>query len=283
MGFDSKLLRSKMTFNKKITLVDDYNQEIGIAALEHEYANTFSLKIKKIEPLLTMSKWRDAFSILVQEAHAQQASQVKFRLVKNIGLDNLIGILNELNFNKKRERIEYKQSVEALPIQKVETQLKWKTAEELNWTIKQISNALLLVAEDDPAYDPSEKPEDFIQDFLQHDELTHGLSCIHFGFIGDALAAMTVVQCNFNAGVWYGWSRVSYIGVSKEYRGQGYGAEAHLYSFQIMKNLGGLLYHGGTSSLNTPMIRLFEKHNCTPFKKMEEWAYSMKEVTNETN
>lgn len=272
-----------MTFNKKIILVDDFNQDIGIAALEPAYADVYAIKIKKLETVLTLKKWQSAFEMLLQTAHLQNAAQVHFRLVKQTGVDDLVNVLYSLGFSKKNERVEYKVAVNLLPHQDSMPRLNWKTAAELKWSTKKIASALMRVAEDDPAYDPNEDPHDFIQDFIYHDELTHGLDCIHFGFLDNQLIAMTVVQCDFNAGVNYGWSRISYMGVCKEYRKKGYGKETHLHSFQIMKNTGGLLYHGGTSTLNTPMIRLFEQHNCHPFKQMEEWTCTMKGSGHETN
>lgn len=272
-----------MTLNKRIALVDNFNQEIGIAALEQAYADVYAIKIKKTEKELSLNKWRSAFETLLQEAHQLNAAKINFRLIKEIGLDDLAAVLFELGFVKKNERVEYKLLVDQLPKQDSAFRLNWKTAEALNWSTQQIANALRAVTENDPAYDPLESPEDYIQDFIHHEELTHGLSCIHFGFLNDVMIAMTVVQCDFNEGINNGWSRISYMGVRKEFRNQGYGKEVHLYSFQIMKDCGGKLYHGGTSALNTPMIRLFEKHNCQLFKKMEEWTYTMKGYDNETN
>jgi hypothetical protein len=62
-----------------------------------------------------------------------------------------------------------------------------------------MAQAFKLVSEDDPGSDPLENPLDAIQDFLNHDEYTAGLNCIHFGFIRNELAAMTVVQFDLAA------------------------------------------------------------------------------------
>jgi GNAT superfamily N-acetyltransferase len=112
----------------------------------------------------------------------------------------------------------------------------------------------------------------FIQDFLVDPVLTAGLGCIHVGFMGDEIAAMTVVQINSKSG----WSRISYMGVVPKFRTLGLGKWVHRYSFVQMKKQGGKLYHGGTVSTNTRMIRLFESHGCAVYRQMEEWIYLTK-------
>ena len=68
-----------------------------------------------------------------------------------------------------------------------------------------------------------------------------------------------------------GWSRVTYVGIVPEFRGQGLGKWAHRRGFTVMRAQGGKLYHGGTRSENAPMVRLFEMHGCAEFARMTEW------------
>jgi hypothetical protein len=151
----------------------------------------------------------------------------------------------------------------------------WKTAEQLKWSEQETASTLDLVAVGDPGRDPSEDSASFIQDFLSDSVLTSGLSCIHIGFIENEVAAFTVVQINPKSG----WSRISYMGIVPKFRSQGLGKWVHRYSFSVMKAESGKLYRGGTDSMNTAMINLFEYHQCERACHMEEWVMPLKKVT----
>jgi hypothetical protein len=131
----------------------------------------------------------------------------------------------------------------------------------------------VLKMEGDPGTDPNADPLLFIQDFLADPVLTSGLHCIHIGFVDDEIAAFTVVQINSKTG----WSRISYMGDVPKFRKKNLEVWVHRYSFKIMKSEGGKLYHGGTTSTNIRMIKLFENSGCDKFCEMEEWNYSLNE------
>ncbi len=43
----------------------------------------------------------------------------------------------------------------------------------------------------------------------------------------------------------------------------------------MMKDQGGILYHGGTLIDNKSMIKLFENHGCTVDRQLQEWALEL--------
>lgn len=256
-----------MFFTKKFPLINEVGQEVGIVVLEHLWADTYGIRIKKTEFSTRIDQWMQALHLALTEADALSAEQVLFRLIKADGLSELSKVLPSLGFRKKLDRIEFRRLLTLLPDDDSGSPLSWRTAYEMNWSEQEIANTLECVAQDDPDTDAKDNPIKFIQDFLADPVLTAGLECIHIGFIDDHIAAMTVVQMNPKSG----WSRISYMGVAPEFRQQGLGKWVHRYSFKTMKNLGGKLYHGGTSATNHAMLRLFEIHQCELFLEMEEW------------
>lgn len=257
---------------QKFPLMCATGESLADIALEDLWADVFALKIKilKIEALSGLEKTvRQALDVAV----SLKARAVMFRLIKGETASQKVSdLLPKLGFRKKSERVEFKKSVEELPIED-DLAITWKNAEQLGWSHQEIANTLKQVAEGDPDADPNEDPLLFIQDFLADPVLTSGLRCIHIGFVDDETAALTVVQINLKTGC----SRISYMGVVPKIRKSNLGAEVHRYSFRVMKSEGGKLYHGGTTSTNSAMIRLFENSGCHKFCEMEEWNCSAKE------
>lgn len=253
---------------KNFFLTNESNLEIAKITLEHLWTNVFALKIK-VTCISAIPKLEVPIKKALQEAQNLNARLVMFRLIKDeTSAKNIATILYDLGFQKKNERIEFKRSVIELPSDDGSL-MKWKTAIELGWSINNIANILKQVAVGDPDTDPYDDPISFIQDFLADPVLTSGLRCIHIGFLHSEIAALTVIQINPKTG----WSRISYMGVIPKFRKKNIGLWVHRYSFQVMKAEGGKLYHGGTTSTNIGMIRLFEKNGCNRFCEMEEWSY----------
>lgn len=257
---------------KKFPIMNAAGEPLADIALVHLWADVFALKVKvlKIEAVSGLEK---AIRHALEVAASLNARVVMFRLIKGeTASEEISDLLQKLSFKKKSERIEFKKSVDELPSDD-DLEIKWKNAEELGWSQQEIANTLKQVAEGDPDTDPNEDPLLFIQDFLADPVLTSGLRCIHIGFFDDEIAALTVVQINPKTG----WSRISYMGVVPKFRKKNIGAKVHRYSFRVMKSEGGKLYHGGTTSTNYGMIRLFENSGCNKFCEMEEWNFSLKD------
>jgi len=68
-----------------------------------------------------------------------------------------------------------------------------------------------------------------------------------------------------------GWSRLTYMGILPEFRGQGYGRQVHRHGLRTLRGMGGLVYHGGTARDNVSMRRLFESSGCSVLRLLEEW------------
>lgn len=254
---------------KKFFWLDSEGQEAGRVHIEHLWSDVFALKFKvaneKALPQLAVK-----IPELLKSEGPHQQGVILCRIVKGeIASAEMSRDLPFWGFQKKSERIEFKTPVTDLP-ETAETSLVWRTAEELAWSPEKVADLLERVAVGDPDYDPTESGLSFIQDFLQDPQLTAGLSCIYIGFKDEAVAALTVVQTHLQEK----WSRISFMGVLPEMRNQDIGLKMHRYSFKIMRQQGGLIYHGGTNAKNTGMLTLFRKNNCQIFREMEEWSYS---------
>ena len=256
---------------KKFLISDKQNQEIAYLTLEHLWADVFGLKYKLISNHPTSTQWSNALKDALVQAKVLKARQVAFRLIKNYFSEKISQLLPDLGFNKKSERIEFKKPVSELP-DDTGSPIIWKTALEMDLNPNDVAKILKIVSFGDPDSDPNEDPLLYIQDFLSDSVLTSGLQCIHIGFIENEIAALTVIQINTKTG----WSRISYMGVTPEFRRKNLGQWVHRHSFKIMKQEGGIQYHGGTTSTNTKMIKLFEMHNCSRFCEMEEWQIDLK-------
>jgi hypothetical protein len=255
---------------KKFPLLNSKSEPLANITLEHLWADVFALKMKvlKIEGVPRLG---EVIQEALKEANGLKARMVMFRLIKGeTASQEISDLLPKLGFKKKSERIEFKKSVDELPSDDG-SPIKWKNAEELGWGPQEIAKTFKKVAEGDPDTDPNEDPLLFIHDFLSDSVLTSGLQCIHLGFVDGEIAAFTVVQVNPKTG----WSRISYMGLMPQFRKQSLGRWVHSYSFKIMKSEGGKVYHGGTTSTNARMIRLFENSGCDKFCEMEEWNYTL--------
>jgi GNAT superfamily N-acetyltransferase len=258
------------TTSKKFPLIGPSGEDFGALSLQHMWADVFALRFSVLDPggILIL---KSAISEALTEAQARQPKSIALRLVKGEAFsEEITQLLPGLSFIKKLDRVEYKKSVEELPDDSG-SPLIWKTAEELSWQPADIAKVLMKVAVGDPNTSEDDDPLAFIQDFLVDPELTAGLQCIHVGFLNGEIAAFAVVQIKLDTG----WSRISYMGTVPKFRGQGLGKWIHRFCFRRMKLEGGKLYHGGTVTSNTGMVRLFESSGCDKFREMSEWEYSV--------
>ena len=242
-----------------------------IVTVEQLWGALYALKYNKPEQIADKKIWADMFLKAKNEAIALGAETICIRIRLEYEASLFQSIFEELGFKKIAGRIEYQQNINSLPDNE-NSPVIWKSAQDLNWSHDQIAHFTQSVIKGDPSIDPNERPEDFIQDWLTHEELTHGLDCISIGFYNGQAIALVVAQVKQHSG----WSRISYMGIIPEFRKIGLGKWIHRQGFQMMKSQGGTLYHGGTHSENLAMRKLFESHDCKFFCEMEEWAFSVK-------
>lgn len=248
---------------KKFIHSDLSGNELAIVSVEKLPDGIAVIKYSKPEIHQTKEVWNKLFKDAFDEAKKMKPSTISCRLKTDYQLDLFTDILKGLGMAKHSERIEYKQKIDLLPAEDLNhSPLKWKSAKKLQWSEHRIAEFTALIT--------GENSDDFVKDFLFHEELTSGLECIHIGFLAEnpcEPCALVVAQIEKDTG----WSRLSYMGLTEDCRNKKLGRWVHLHGFSMMKAQGGILYHGGTTIDNTPMKKLFAKHGCEEFLKLEEW------------
>lgn len=256
---------------KKFVHLDGEGKSWGIVSTEQLWANVYALKYNRPEVRLDREIWKGLFAQAKAAAIDFGAETIGARLRKDYEPEMLRSILTEIGLKKISERVEYQCEISLLP-NDLGSPLQWKTAKELGWDTIQIAQFTGDITKDALDVDPDEKPEDFVQDWLHHEEFTSGPDCIAVGFLNNKPCTLVVVQINQETG----WSRLSYMGIIPDFRGKGFGKWVHRHGFKMMKDQGGKLYHGGTHGENLPMRKLFESHGCKLFCEMEEWSCNLK-------
>jgi hypothetical protein len=235
--------------------------------LTHLWSSVYGISLKVSSDEATIDDCKVILLQSIASAHTCGAQRLDFRLSATTPLhDSLAQQLAQMGFQRRHDRLEFRKALNDLPNDDG-SPLVWKSALELAYDRNQIASAVDSVTKGDPDHDPSEVPTEFISDFLLHPELTAGPQCISLGFIDGHFAALAVGQVEPASG----WSRISYMGIVPAFRSRGLGIWVHRHGFDLMRRQQGIHYHGGTSAENFPMIRLFEKHGCDFYRRMQEW------------
>jgi ribosomal protein S18 acetylase RimI-like enzyme len=246
--------------------LDSQGTELCCMGLKPLWADIYGITYRGLDAPVPMVVWKNFLSQALTAAADQKAGKVMMRLEQKGQAPLIAEELERLGFVHKLERVEFKTPLVDLPSEEG-TPMTWKSAAELDWSERQVADLLLQVAQGDPEDDLDGDPIKYIQDWVTDPELTCGLECIHVGFVKGAVAALVVPQVNLKDG----WSRLAYMGVHPDFRGQGLGRWVHRHGFADLRKQGGINYHGGTSSMNVRMRRTFEASGCLPFRTVDEW------------
>lgn len=240
-----------------------------IVSTEHVFKNIYVIKYNKPDLLGELRDWRNLFIAAKVDCEEKGAEQIRCRVRKNYDYEKIITILEILNFQKQSNRVEFQQQIDLLP--RIEgSPIVWKTIKDLLWSADKLKQFLFEVIKD--SFHESENIDEFIADWFIHEELTCGLDCISIGFIKEEPCSLVVAQVEKSSG----WSRLSYMGILPQFRNKGYGKWVHRHGFSMMRDQGGVLYHGGTHLENEAMVKLFEQHGCKKVWEMEDWLYETK-------
>jgi hypothetical protein len=252
---------------KKFVHLDSHGNSWGVVSTEQMWANVYAMKYNKPENKLDQNIWKSLFAQAKAAAVEFGADSIEVRIRLEYEPEIFRKILTDLGLKQKAGRIEYQKDVIDLPGEEG-TPFNLKTVTELGWDLEELKNFMEEIVQGALDIDSNEKIEDFIQDWLHHNELTNGPECIAIGLDRGRPCALTVAQINRNSG----WSRISYLGLIPSHRGQNLGKWVHRHGFTMLKAQGGKLYHGGTHIENQAMRRLFESHGCRVYCEMEEWS-----------
>lgn len=252
---------------KKFSHLDSENRPWAVVSAEQLWADTYAIKYNRPETRLAADVWRQLFRQAYDAAVEMGAGVVGVRIRTEYEPEIFRTILTEIGMVKSAERIEYQIQLSELPGDEG-SPLTWRTARELNWDVQKIADFVGQITDGALDIEPDEKPENFIQDWLSHEELSSGPECISIGFKNETACALVVAQVNGETG----WSRLAYVGLLPKFRGQRLGKWIHRRGFAELRKQGGTLYHGGTHGENRAMQKLFILHGCREFCRMEEWS-----------
>jgi len=237
-----------------------------------------AVRLISIEPAtLVLTEWQggadpscDALSQLIGEARARAEALGATRVMTRINAARFSEAyrraLGEAGFRRQGRRVEYRMPVSALPPEGP-SELRWRTMREA--AKPAVAETLYAVAGDGPDALNVSDGRDVIARLLHGPYADADPRSVQLGTLGGLGVCVLFVRVDADSG----WATVAYMGVRPEFRRRGIGAQAHRHGFAVIRALGGVLYHDGTSSENQAMIRLFETHGCIEHERMEEWVW----------
>jgi ribosomal protein S18 acetylase RimI-like enzyme len=250
---------------------DAHGTEFAAVTLEHLWHHTFALH-REIPDLggLTAgaSTWREPVVEAIAAARSESAQEIVVRVTETGDWADYLALLSEFGFEKRSDRVEYRAPVDQLP-DDAGTPLQWVPLEPLGaWSVEDAAELIGEVAVGDPDFDPSEDTLGLLKGYLADPVLTTGPDCVHIGYLMGQPVAIVIAQVNPKSG----WSRITYMGIDPALREKGLGKYVHRHGFVMMREQGGVTYHGGTLQGNTAMRKLFEKHGCEEYRRLQEWS-----------
>ena len=204
---------------------------------------------------------------MVERARAAEVETISFRpSAAELGPTYRVATLAN-GFCLLGERVEFKTAVEDLPGENG-TPLTWRDLGEIG--LDAAAKMMARTAKGDPTgRSEREEPRAALIEMLADPVLTDGPECVHVGFEGDRAVAFVLAQVLPKTG----WSRIAYMGLIPAARGRGLGKWVHRHGFAMIRDQGGTLYHGGTATTNSAMLRLFQNHGCKEFERMFEFEW----------
>lgn len=176
--------------------------------------------------------------------------------------------LERAGWHKEGGRVEFKTPVETLP-DDTGTPIIWRDLSEVG--IDEAARVFALAGAG-PEWEDDDDPHELIEGYLQEEGLTNTPDCVQVGYVGDVPVGFLVAQTEGETG----WCTLPFMGVVGTHRGQGLGVWVHRRGCAMLRAQGGVLYHGGTSAENAPMLATFARNGCQLHAHLEEWKLTIK-------
>lgn len=231
---------------------------------------------------------RGAFEHALAEARLRGARTVETRVLRQsegsdpaaLGAraDGLGEVLCALGFHHAHDRVEYRLALDADLDDRVRTRaagdpLRWRSlAPTGDVTLAHAAAMLARVSVGDPMSSPDDDAEDFVRTSLVDPELSGDSACVQLGALDGEDVAFVMAQAHRGDGP----SRITYMGVVPAHRAKGIGALVHLRGLAMLRAQHAVRYHGGTTTTNAPMRRLFEALGAAPYCTLEAWSLDLR-------
>lgn len=183
--------------------------------------------------------------------------------------DGLTDTLEQLGWQRINERIEFKTPVSNLPTN-WQGPLRWQNMMHMD---EQTVAAIIDQAGVGPEWEEDDTGLAVLRSCLSDKDLTCDPSCVEIGYLDEHTPAAFIIAQTAPSD---GWCTISFMGLMPNARGKNLGQWVHRRGFELFRQQGGKLYHGGTSAKNTAMRRLFEKHQCIHHAHLAEYTYTHK-------
>lgn len=267
---ESELSHGQVSEADILLLVDDRDAPLGSVRVAPVGGGTVILTrlVQRADANLRRGEIRD----LVRAAIVRAVEHGAREIITRPRADGLTApyraALEMEGFRCLGERVEYCAPLSELPGE-VAGPFEWRSMAEVG--IDFAASMLARVGEGDPhGLQPGENPLDALRGYLAEPGLTSSPDCVQIGYLGDRPVAFVCAQMSPTTG----WSRISYMGVIPEARGQGLGRFVHLHGLSMLRAQGGKTYHDGTAADNIAMLSLFERHGCREHERMSEWRWA---------
>lgn len=219
-----------------------------------------------IIPESTPEKALDLLNEAMAVVHSKNIKQLSCRVRHAYLHANYAERLQSLGLKRGEERFEFRSPLASLPAEDG-TPLAWFNMSR--YGLEKTAALFAQVGQGAPDWDPEDDPAELIQGYMSDPLLKSGDDCVHIGQIDGQDAAVVIAQVDPRDG----WSRITYMGLAPRFRGQGLGKWVHRHGFEMMKQQGGQLYHGGTAGANHAMLKLFRQHGCKDYLHLVEFSW----------
>ena len=227
---------------------------------------------------VVLTEWRgdkgagtyEALSELLAGATARAAKIEVRKMGTRVSLDGMTDAyrraLQDAGFLFQGRRVEYQTAVSELPDERT-SRLTWTTMADVGE--KSVLHLIREASVNTPDGMDIEAGVSAIEGVLGGSYDTLDPRAAELGYLDGRAVAVLLTRVDVDTG----WAGIQFLGIVPEVRGQGLGTVVHLHGIATMRDLGGTVYHDGTSETNAPMLRLFEKHGCIEHSRMEEWHW----------
>jgi hypothetical protein len=179
--------------------------------------------------------------------------------------------LRETGWTRDHDRTEFEARLDELP-HEVDSPIVWTPMSSRDDAARLLGE----VAIGDPTGgDIRAAPGDLLEAWLNDPALTSGADTVHLGVHWNRALAFCMAQVNGRTG----WSRITYMGLHSDARGQRLSRWVHRHGFEMMRAQAGTHYAGGTAVTNGPMMHLFRTHGCREMRRLQVWRLSLAQPT----
>jgi RimJ/RimL family protein N-acetyltransferase len=203
---------------------------------------------------------------------AQPGRLLTFRLRAVATMDSLRRALSELGYVHANTRVEFRTPLADLPAEG-ETRLVWKPALEAVATRSEVAGIMDALRIGDTSFGPEDASADILSYYYQAMDDAAFNQHVHVGLRDGQPVAMVLLEVaprRDNTPLLL----IPWMGLAPAARGQGLGGEVHRHGFAMFRALTPVGdYYGGTLTGNLAMQRLFERHHCQPYQRLEEWVF----------